>query len=68
MTSPFKRRKKERRRLLAHARKNIIAAEEFEKDGTECKSSLAAVSRRMAEVDTRLARAKRRKKKSKPAR
>jgi hypothetical protein len=67
MTSPFKRRKKERKRLLEIARKDILAAEKFESDSVKYKSDFAAGSRRTAELFTRLARAKRRKKKIKAA-
>jgi hypothetical protein len=65
MTSPFRHRKKERRRLRAIAKKDIAMAEKFERAGTKCKSDLAAGSRRMAELFTGMALAKRRKKKPK---
>jgi hypothetical protein len=62
MTSPFRRGKKERKRLLEIARTNIVAAEKFESDSVKCKSDFAPGSRQMAELFTSLARAKRRKK------
>jgi hypothetical protein len=65
MTSPFRHKKKERKRLQALARKNIVAAEKFETDRTKRKSDFAAGSRRMADLLDRLARVKRGKKKSK---
>lgn len=59
MGSPFRYRKKERKRLRRHAKKEIAAAEKFEAEGI---NPYAAVSRRMAERSLRMARAKRRKK------
>jgi hypothetical protein len=59
MGSPFRYRKKERKRLRRHAKKEILAAEKFEAEGTE---PWAAVSRRMAELSVKMARAKRPKK------
>jgi hypothetical protein len=63
MTSPFRYRKKQRKRLRALAKKDIAAAEKFESDNF--KSGFAAGSRRMAEMSYKLARLKRRKKKPK---
>ncbi len=59
MSSPFRYRKKERKRLRRHAKKEILAAEKFEAEGIE---PFAALSRRMAERSLRMARTKRRKK------
>jgi hypothetical protein len=50
--------------LRALARKNIVAAEKFDNDRTKRKSDFAAGSRRMADLPSLLARAKRGKKKS----
>jgi hypothetical protein len=59
MSGPFRYRKKERKRLRRHAKKEILAAEKFEAEGIE---PFAALSRRMAESSLRMARTKRRKK------
>jgi hypothetical protein len=63
MTSPFRLNKKARKRWLKSAKKAIIAAEKFEKEGI--KRDFAPGSRQMAEISIRMARARRRKKKSK---
>jgi predicted nucleic acid-binding Zn-ribbon protein len=65
MTSPFKYRKKERKRLRAQAKQFVAAAEKVEREGTEFRSELAAILRRISDSNNRLARVKRRKKKSK---
>jgi hypothetical protein len=62
MGSPFRYRKKERKRLRRRAKKETLAAEKFEAEGVE---PFAALSRRMADRSLKLARIKRRKK-SKP--
>lgn len=59
MGSPFRYRKKERKRLRRHAKKEIAAAQKFEAEGIE---PFAALSRQMAERSFRRARSKRRKK------
>ena len=59
MGSPFRYRKKERKRLRRHAKKEILAADSFEAKGIE---PFAAVSRRSAERMLKMARTKRRKK------
>jgi hypothetical protein len=65
MTSPFRRRKKERKRLLAIAKKEIAMAEKFERAGTKRKADFAPGARRMAELFTSMALAKRHQRKSK---
>jgi hypothetical protein len=62
MGSPFRYRKKERKRLRRHAKKEILAAEKFEAEGV---GPFAAVWRRIADLSLKRARIKRRKK-SKP--
>lgn len=59
MGSPFRYRKKKRKRLRRHAKKEILAAEKFDAEGTE---PWAAISRQMAELSLKRARAKRYKK------
>ena len=63
MGRPFRFDKKERKRLRRRAKKEAIAADKFEAEGT--KQHAVAVLRRLAEFNTRMARAKRGKKKSK---
>jgi hypothetical protein len=63
MTSPFRFSKKERKRWLKSANKDIILAEKFEKEGI--KREFAPGVRRMADISITIVRAKRRKKKSK---
>ena len=63
--SPFRYRKKERKRWRRRAKKNVMLAEKFEAEGV--KLDFAAGSRRMAAVNASMALAKRRKKsKSEP--
>jgi hypothetical protein len=59
MGSPFRYRKKERKRLRRHAKKEILAAQKFEAEGIE---PFAALSCRMAELSLKRSRTKRRKK------
>jgi len=63
MGRPFRYNKKERKRLRREAKKEAIAADKFEAEGT--KQDAVAVLRRLAELDARMARAKRGKKKPK---
>jgi len=63
MGSPFRYRKKTRKRYRRHAKKEIMAAEKFEAEGI--KQWAADLSRRLAALNTRMSLAKRRKKKSK---
>ena len=63
MTSPFRFNKKERKRWLKSAKKEIILAAKFEKEGI--KREFAPGVRRMADISITIVRAKRRKKKSK---
>ena len=58
MGSPFLYRKKDRKRLRRHAKKEILTAEKFEAEG----KPWADVSRRMSELSLKMARTKRRKK------
>jgi 5'-3' exonuclease len=60
MGSPFRYRKKERKRLRRHAKKELMAAEKFEAEGVKPKA--AEVSRWLAEFNIRMSRAKRGKK------
>jgi hypothetical protein len=62
MTRRFRLNKKERKRWLKSAKRATILAEQFEKEGIMLE--FAAGSRRTAEILTRIARAKRRKRKS----
>ena len=61
MGSPFRYRKKQRKRYRRHAKKEIMAAEKFESEGI--KQWAADLSRWLAAFDTRMSLAKRRKKK-----
>jgi hypothetical protein len=63
MSSPFRFKKKERKRWLRSAKKSVIAADKIESEGTN--PDAVVVWRRHAELSTRIARAKRRKKKFK---
>jgi HEPN domain-containing protein len=60
MGSPFRYRKKERKRWRRRAKKDMMAAKRFEAEGI--KPWAAARSRRLAAFDLRMARAKCRKK------
>jgi hypothetical protein len=59
--SPFRYRRKERKRYRRDAKREIMAAEKFEAEGI--KQWAADLSRRMAELSLKMARTKRRKKK-----
>jgi len=59
MSSPFRYRKKERKRWRRRAKKNRLAAEKFEVKGIKL---FADSSRQMAELNLGMARMKRRKK------
>jgi hypothetical protein len=61
MGTPFRYKKKERKGLRRHAKREIMAAEKFEAEGT--KPEAAATLRWFAESKIRTSRAKRRKKK-----
>ena len=61
MGSPFRYKKKERKRLRRHAKREIMTAEKFEAEGT--KPEAAATLRWLAESNIRTSRAKHRKKK-----
>ena len=60
MGSPFRYRKKERKRYRRHAKKEIVWAEKCEAEGV--KAWAAALARRLAAFDLRMAHARRRKK------
>ena len=60
MSSPFRYRKKERKRWRRSAQKATIWAEKREAEGV--KPEFAALSRRMAACDKRMSLARRRKK------
>lgn len=59
MGSPFRYRKKYRKRWRRHAKKQIAAAQKFEAEGID---PYAALSRRLAELGLRSAHTRRRKK------
>jgi hypothetical protein len=63
MSSPFRYKKKERRRWRQAAREQAAFAEKFQSEPT--KACFVPVSEKMAVVCTKMANAKRRKKKSK---
>jgi CO dehydrogenase/acetyl-CoA synthase alpha subunit len=65
MSSPFRYNKKERRRWRKGAREHAAIVEKFQSEPT--KSCFIAASQKMAEVCTKIAAAKRRKKKSNPS-
>jgi len=56
MTSPFRRNKKERRRLRKQARKSIALGEELRETNPEW----TAMTKRLADLDLRMAGARRR--------
>jgi hypothetical protein len=60
MGSPFRYRKKERKRYRRHAKRDIVWAEKCEAEGI--KEWASALSRRMAAFNLRMAYARRRKK------
>jgi len=63
MSSPFRLKKKERRRWRRSAKKNVEFLEKFQDEPK--KAFFLDVSKRMAEICTKMANAKRRKKKKK---
>jgi len=65
MVSPFRYNKKQRKYYRKRAKANLEAAKKFEAEGT--KSQFVDVSRMLADFDTKMSLAKRRKKRSKKA-
>jgi hypothetical protein len=63
MASPFRLNKKERRRWRRSAKRNAEFVEKFQSEPT--KACFLGVSQQMAEICTKMANAKRRKKKPK---